>query len=52
LEDFVSLTWDGEKYDAKPSAEAPFASADAGYLLDTDFTGAKRSEPISGAVMR
>jgi hypothetical protein len=52
LEDFVSLSWDGEKHDAKPSAKAPFASADVKYLLETDFTGAKRTTLISGAVVR
>ncbi len=52
LEDFVSLSWDGEKHDATPTAEAPFANADAKYLLETDFTGTKRSQPSSGAVSR
>ena len=52
LEDFVSLSWDGEKHDAKPSAKAPFASADVKYLLETDFTGAKHTTLISGAVVR
>ena len=52
LEDFVSLSWDGEKHDATPTAEAPFANADAKHLLETDFTGTKRSQPSSGAVSR
>ncbi|MEQ1852888.1 MAG: right-handed parallel beta-helix repeat-containing protein [Chthoniobacteraceae bacterium] len=52
LEDFVSLSWDGEKYDAKPGAEAPFDHADSKYLLDTDLTGAKRGGSLSGAVTR
>jgi len=52
LEDFVSVTWDGEKHDAKPTAEAPFASADAKHFLEIDFNGAKRTGPISGAVVR
>ena len=52
LEDFANVTWDGEKHDATPSAKAPFASADVKYLLETDFTGAKRTTLISGAVVR
>lgn len=52
LEDFVSLSWDGEKHDAMPTTEAPFDHADAKYLLDTDFTGAKRAGSLSGAVKR
>ncbi len=52
LEDFVSLSWDGEKHDATPTAEAPVANADAKHLLETDFTGTKRSQPSSGAVSR
>jgi hypothetical protein len=49
LEDFVSLSWVGEKYDAKPSAEAPFDHADSNHLLDTDFAGKPRHKPTSGA---
>jgi hypothetical protein len=52
LEDFVSLSWDGEKHDATPTAEAPFEHADSKYLLNTDFTGAKRAGSLSGAVAR
>jgi len=52
LEDFVSLSWDGEKHDATPTAEAPFLHADAKYLLSTNFIGAKRTEPSSGALTR
>jgi Right handed beta helix region len=52
LEDFVSLSWDGEKHDATPIAEAPFDHADSKYLLDTDFKGAKRTGSLSGAVAR
>ncbi len=48
LDDFINLTWDGEKYDAKPSATAPFAGADAKYAVELDFTGAKRTMLISG----
>ncbi|MFN0075216.1 MAG: right-handed parallel beta-helix repeat-containing protein [Prosthecobacter sp.] len=52
LEDFVSLSWDGEKHDATPTAEAPFDHAVLKHLLDTDFTGAKRVGSLSGAVAR
>ena len=52
LEDFVSLSWDGEKHDATPTSEAPFDHADSKHLLDTDFTGAKRAGSLSGAVKR
>jgi hypothetical protein len=52
LEDFVSLSWDGEKHDATPTAEAPFDRADAPHLIETDFAGAKRTGSISGAVGR
>jgi hypothetical protein len=48
----VGLSWDGEKHDATPTTEAPFGHADAKYLLGTDFAGAKRAGPISGAVKR
>lgn len=50
LEDFVSLSWDGEKYDATPVNSAPFDHAEAKYLLDTDFRGATRTNLVSGAV--
>ena len=52
LEDFISLSWDGEKHDATPSIQAPFDRADAKYLLETDFNGAQRPRLVSGAVMR
>jgi hypothetical protein len=52
LEDFVSMTWDGEKHDAKPTVEAPFDKADGRFLLETDFSGSKRTGPVSGAVQR
>jgi hypothetical protein len=52
LEDFISLSWDGEKHDATPSVEAPFDHADAKYLIETDFNGSRRTGPVSGAVMR
>jgi hypothetical protein len=50
LEDFVSLSWDGEKHDATPSVEAPFDQADAKYLLVADFAGQPRLRPTSGAI--
>lgn len=50
LEDFVGLSWDGEKHDATPVAEAPFERAEADYLYETDFSGSKRTGPVSGAV--
>jgi hypothetical protein len=50
LEDFQGLTWDGERYDARPSAAAALAKADPKYRLETDFAGAKRTQPISGAI--
>jgi hypothetical protein len=52
LEDFVSLSWNGEKHDATPTAEAPFDHADSKYLFDTDFKGAKRTGSLSGAGAR
>lgn len=52
LEDFVSLSWDGDKHDATPSAEAPFDHADSKHLLDTDFGGKPREKPTSGAMAR
>ena len=52
LEDFLGLSWDGEKHDATPASEAPFDHADSKYLLDTDLTGAKRAGLLSGAVAR
>lgn len=52
LEDFAGMSWDGEKHDATPAADAPFSNADAKYLLDIDFTGTRRTVPLSGAVSR
>jgi hypothetical protein len=51
LEDFVGLSWDGEKHDATPAKGAPFEHADAKFMLETDFQGAKRTRPVSGAVI-
>ena len=52
LEDFVNVTWDGSEHDATPAASAPFEHADAKYPVETDFTGAKRTKPFSGALTR
>jgi hypothetical protein len=52
LEDFASLSWDGEKHDAKPNAEAPFDHADQKYLLNTDFAGNPRRKTTSGAIAK
>jgi hypothetical protein len=52
LADFVGVTWDGQKHDATPTASAPVAQADARYLVETDFSGRKRTQPISGAITR
>ncbi|MGV3755515.1 MAG: right-handed parallel beta-helix repeat-containing protein [Verrucomicrobiota bacterium] len=52
LEDFISLTWDGVKHDATPTAQAPFHQADPKYLQPTDFTASPRTKPVSGAVKR
>jgi len=52
LEDFVGLSWDGEKHDATPVAEAPFHRAEAKYLFETDYSGEVRSGRVSGAVER
>ena len=49
LEDFVNVAWDAAGHDATPAATAPFEHADARYFLETDFTGAKRTKPLSGA---
>jgi hypothetical protein len=52
LEDFVSLSWDGEKQDATPANGAPLEKADAKYLVKTDFSGQPRTRPVSGARVR
>lgn len=52
LGDFAGLSWDGETHDAKPTAAAPFDHADPKYPVETDFSGAKRSGPTSGALGR
>lgn len=52
LEDFMGVTWDAVAHDATPTPGAPFERADARYLLETDFTGTRRSKPVSGALAR
>lgn len=52
LEDFVSVSWDGEKHDATPAAEAPFDHADSKHFIETDFAGTPRKGRVSGAVIR
>jgi len=52
LEDFAGVTWDAEQIDAHPTTTAPFEYADVRFLLETDFSGQKRIQPISGAFVR
>ncbi len=42
LEDFVSVTWDGQKHDARPSAQAGFQHASPEFTTETDFSGRSR----------
>lgn len=50
LEDFANVTWDATSHDVTPAGSAPFTPADARYLLKTDFAGAVRTLPLSGAI--
>jgi hypothetical protein len=50
LEDFPGVTLDGSKHDATPASDARFDSADAKYLLPTDFHGKARTKSVSGAI--
>lgn len=52
LEDFVSLSWDGEKFDASPVADAPFDHAAPNFVIGTDFQGKDRTKRTSGALGR
>jgi hypothetical protein len=52
LEDFMNLSWDGEKQDATPSAQASFDHADSKYMLETDFEGIRRQNLTSGATSK
>lgn len=52
LEDFGGLTWDGSKFDAKPSGTAPFLKADPKYLISTDLYGKPRANNFAGAIAR
>lgn len=52
LNDFQNLTWDGVKYDAAPTVDAPFEKADRNFLVETDFANRPRPKATSGAVVR
>jgi hypothetical protein len=52
FEDFPGVSLDGTRHDATPASDARFESADAKYLLPTDFHGASRTQTISGALAR
>ena len=52
FEDFPGVTLDGSKHNATPASDARFESADAKYLLPTDFNGKPRTQTISGAIAR
>jgi hypothetical protein len=52
LDDFASISWDGQKHDATPAVSAPFDKADPNYLLQTDLTGARRTHAFCGARTR
>jgi len=52
FEDFPNVSLDGSKHDATPASDARFDSADAKYLLPTDFHGKPRTQTISGAIAR
>jgi hypothetical protein len=52
LEDFQSVTWDGEKHNVMPVADSPFEKADRNFLLPTDFSNRSRRKAESGAVAR
>lgn len=50
FEDFPNVSLDGSKHDATPASDARFKSADAKYLLPTDFHGKARTMNVSGAI--
>ena len=52
FEDFPNVSLDGSKHDATPASDARIESADAKYLLPTDFNGKPRTQTISGAIAR
>lgn len=52
LEDFEGVTWDADQIDARPTTTAPFEYAEVRFLFETDFSGQKRIQPISGAFVR
>ncbi|MES2594417.1 MAG: right-handed parallel beta-helix repeat-containing protein [Verrucomicrobiota bacterium] len=51
-QDLPGLTWDAEKHDATPAADAPFPHAEKPYLLPDDIHETQRTSPLSGAVTR
>lgn len=50
IQDLPGLTWNADKTDAAPAADAPLEKAEAKFLLSTDFKGAPRLHRVSGAV--
>jgi hypothetical protein len=50
VQDFADVSWDALNFNAKPVADAPFLKADRKYLIEIDFKGKPRSQPISGAI--
>jgi len=50
LGDFLDVSLDGSQRDATPASDARLESADAKYLLPTDFNGKPRSKKVSGAI--
>jgi hypothetical protein len=52
LEDFENLTWEADHFDARPASTAPFEFGDLRFSVETDFSGQKRIEPLSGATIR
>ncbi|MFN0079404.1 MAG: right-handed parallel beta-helix repeat-containing protein [Prosthecobacter sp.] len=50
LEDLPGVSWNGERHDAKPAADAPLNQADASFLLPADFHGQPRTQNTSGAI--
>ncbi len=51
-EDLPGLSWDAEKRDAVPAADAAVEKAEARFLVPTDLNGATRNGPLSGAVVK
>jgi hypothetical protein len=51
LEDFLDVSWDATKRNARPSRDGPFLGrADSEHVIEFDITGARRGErPTAGA---